>query len=92
MTLYSRCTDLLAEPIVNDESSEIIRMFYTEFDALIPEHLRESSKGDKAILPDHLRKDIDAMNEWVYDTINNGVSRIPVRTACETYTEIMNLH
>lgn len=71
----SVCADVLAETIVNNESSEIIRMFYTEFDALIPEYLRESSKGDKAILPEHLRKDIDAMNEWVYDTINNGVSK-----------------
>ncbi|KAB2103486.1 hypothetical protein AG0111_0g8207 [Alternaria gaisen] len=79
--------DKKRQTIVNNESSEIIRMFYTEFDALIPEHLRESSKGDKAILPDHLRKDIDAMNEWVYDTINNGVYKTGFAQNQEAYEE-----
>ncbi|CAN9430012.1 unnamed protein product [Alternaria alternata] len=70
--------DKKRQTIVNNESSEIIRMFYTEFDALIPEHLRESSKGDKAI---------DAMNEWVYDTINNGVYKTGFAQSQEAYEE-----
>jgi putative glutathione S-transferase len=81
------CANLLLETIVNNESSEIIRMFYTEFDAFIPEHLRESSKGTRAILPEHLRKDIDAMNEWVYDTINNGVYKTGFAQSQEAYEE-----
>ncbi|KAG9185123.1 glutathionyl-hydroquinone reductase [Alternaria panax] len=79
--------DKKRETIVNNESSEIIRIFYTEFDALIPEHLRESSKGDKAILPDHLCKDIETMNEWVYDTINNGVYKTGFAQSQEAYEE-----
>lgn len=55
--------------IVNNESSEIIRMFYTEFDDLLPEERRESSKP---LYPEKMRKEIDEMNEWVYDKINNG--------------------
>ncbi|KAI4956802.1 hypothetical protein J4E86_005273 [Alternaria arbusti] len=76
-----------SQTIVNNESSEIIRMFYTEFDAFIPEQLRESSKGVKSILPKHLREDIDAMNEWVYDTINNGVYKTGFAQSQEAYEE-----
>ena len=85
--LVTRCANLLAETIVSNESSEIIRMFYTEFDALLPEHLRESCKGDKAILPKHLRKDIDAMNEWVYDTVNSGVYKTGFAQTQDAYEE-----
>jgi putative glutathione S-transferase len=78
---------ILSETIVSNESSEIIRMFYTEFDAFIPEHLRESSKGGKTLLPDNLRKDIDAMNDWVYNDINNGVYKTGFATTQEAYQE-----
>jgi len=65
--------DKKKETIVNNESSEIIRMFYTEFDDLLPEHLRETSQPGGGFYPEHLRKEIDALNEWVYNTVNNGV-------------------
>lgn len=54
--------------IVNNESSEIIRMFNTAFN----KHLsKEQAEID--YYPEHLRKEIDEINEWIYDTINNGV-------------------
>ena len=62
-------------------------MFYTEFDAFIPKHLRESSKGDKGLFPSHLQKDIEAMNDWVYDTVNNGVYKTGFATTQEAYEE-----
>ncbi|KAJ7645856.1 glutathione S-transferase [Mycena rosella] len=49
--------------IVNNESSEIIRMFNTAFNDLIP--------ADKAALdlyPEAHRAEIDSLNEWVYST------------------------
>lgn len=60
-------------------------MFYTEFDAFIPEHLRESTKGEKGLYPPHLRSEIDTMNAWVYDTINNGVYKTGFATTQEAY-------
>jgi putative glutathione S-transferase len=77
----------LVEKIVSNESSEIIRMFYTEFDAFLPEHLRESSKGDKSLLPSHLKPEIEAMNDWVYNTVNNGVYKTGFATSQAAYEE-----
>ncbi len=58
--------DKKLETIVNNESSEIIRIFNTAFNELLP--------ADKAALdlyPEPLRKEIDEINEWVYDTVNS---------------------
>ncbi|KAF2877916.1 transferase [Massariosphaeria phaeospora] len=79
--------DKKKETIVSNESSEIIRMFYTEFDALLPEHLRESTKGEAGLFPSHLRSDIEAMNEWVYATINNGVYKTGFATSQDAYND-----
>ena len=50
------------------QSSEIIRMLYTEFDDVLPE---KYAKVD--LFPENLRKQIEETNEWTYDEINNGV-------------------
>ncbi|KAF5862856.1 hypothetical protein ETB97_011096 [Aspergillus alliaceus] len=53
------------ETIVNNKSSEIIRMFYTELDHLLPDDLREVNKPGGGFYPLYLRNDIDEMNKWV---------------------------
>ncbi|PGH10876.1 hypothetical protein AJ79_05236 [Helicocarpus griseus UAMH5409] len=75
-TLYDRKTGR----IVSNESSEIIRMFYYEFDDLLPE---EYKKVD--LFPEHLRKEIDETNDWVYNDVNNGVYKCGFATTQEAY-------
>ncbi|KAG6835681.1 hypothetical protein H0H93_015775 [Arthromyces matolae] len=72
--------DKKTHAIVNNESSEIIRMFNTAFNDFLP--------PDKAALnfyPEQLRAEIDAVNKWVYDDINNGVYRAGVATTQGAY-------
>jgi putative glutathione S-transferase len=60
--------DFKQKKIVNNESSDVIRMFYTEFDDLLPERHKRVD-----LFPARLRDEIEATNEWTYDNINNGV-------------------
>ena len=56
--------------IVNNESSDIIRMLYA------PDSLGAlGTAGGLDLYPQELRAEIDAINERVYDTVNNGVYR-----------------
>ncbi|KAH7015862.1 glutathione S-transferase [Ilyonectria destructans] len=84
--LWDKKTDAL----VNNESSEIIRMLYTEFDAFIPEQLREENRPGGGLYPPHLREQIDSINEWVYNTINNGVYKVGFAMSQESYDKEIN--
>jgi putative glutathione S-transferase len=63
--------------IVNNESSEIIRMFNTAFDGL--------TGNAEDYYPEALRADIDAINAQVYENVNNGVYRAGFATTQEAY-------
>lgn len=73
--LYDKKTD----KIVNNESSEIMRMFNSAFEGL------ESNDYDFA--PEELLDEIDEMNDFVYDTINNGVYKSGFATEQDVYEE-----
>lgn len=62
-TLY----DKKQKKIVSNESANIIRMFYHEFDHLLPEKYKKLD-----LLPDDLKAQIEETNEWTYNDINNG--------------------
>ena len=65
--------------IVNNESSEIIRMFNSAFDAIT---------GDRQNLyPEELRGEIDRWNALIYPSINNGVYRTGFATTQAAYDE-----
>ena len=71
--------------IVNNESSEIIRILYTAFDDLLPAD--SPAKGRTYYPtdnPDAVRK-IDELNEWIYADINNGVYKTGFATTQEVY-------
>jgi putative glutathione S-transferase len=65
--------------IVNNESSEIIRMLNSAFDGI------GAKPGD--YYPAALRAEIDAINARVYDTLNNGVYRSGFATSQAAYEE-----
>jgi putative glutathione S-transferase len=65
--------------IVSNESPEIIRMLNTAFDGI------GAKAGD--YYPEPLRADIDALNERIYDTVNNGVYKAGFATTQEAYEE-----
>ena len=65
--------------IVNNESSEIIRMFNSAFDAFTNE------RAD--YYPEALRAEIDRINDAVYLNINNGVYRAGFATSQAAYEE-----
>ncbi len=65
--------------IVNNESSEILRMLGSAFD--------DSGAEPGDYYPVELRDEIDAINERVYNTLNNGVYRSGFATTQEAYEE-----
>ena len=68
------------QEIVNNESSEILRMLNTEFDAFATgEH------KDLDLYPESLRAEIDEINEWIYHDINNGVYKSGFAQSQEAY-------
>ena len=71
--------DKQTESIVNNESSEIIRMFNTVFNHLTGNH--------DDYYPRVLREQIYKINKRVYSTINNGVYRAGFATTQAAYEE-----
>ena len=71
--------DRKTNTIVNNKSSEIIRMFNSAFEGV------GAAEGD--YYPVELRAEIDALNARVYATVNNGVYRAGFATTQEAYEE-----
>ena len=65
--------------IVNNESSEIIRMFDEEFTGIADDSV--------SMRPMELRDEIDRLNDYIYPRINNGVYRCGFATTQEAYEE-----
>lgn len=71
--------DKKTKTIVNNESSEIIRMLNTAFDGL-------GAKSGNYV-PDQWLEEIDVVNDFVYHRINNGVYKAGFATKQEVYEE-----
>ncbi len=70
--------DKKTKTIVNNESSEIIRMFNSSFDEL--------TKNTKDYYPELRREAIDKVNDFIYNNINNGVYKTGFATTQSVYT------
>lgn len=71
--------DLKQDKIVNNESSEIMRILNSAFDEV------GAKEGD--YYPEALREDIDKINDRIYGAVNNGVYKAGFATKQEVYEE-----
>ncbi|MCA0042251.1 glutathione S-transferase family protein [Celeribacter litoreus] len=71
--------DMKTNTLVNNESADIVRMFDTAFDEIVPPTPR--------LYPDDLASEIDALNPVIYDNLNNGVYKAGFASSQEAYDE-----
>lgn len=71
--------DCQAQTILSNESSEIIRIFNSQFDEL--------GDGNVDFYPEALRDQIDEINDFVYTKINNGVYKCGFATEQSPYEQ-----
>ena len=71
--------DSRTQTVVSNESSEIIRMFDSAF--------VDVAESSPLLCPDNLRAEIDAMNTFVLENINNGVNKCGRSTSQNAYDE-----
>ncbi|MEA2190954.1 MAG: glutathionyl-hydroquinone reductase [Solirubrobacteraceae bacterium] len=72
--------DKVSGRIVNNESADIIVMLNSAFDEF-------ADHPDLDLYPLALRPEIDAINETIYDNVNNGVYRSGFASSQEAYEE-----
>jgi len=72
--------DKKTQTIVNNESSEIIRMLNSEFNEY-------ATNKELDLYPSNLRTNIDEVNSWIYEGINNGVYRAGFAQKQESYEQ-----
>lgn len=71
--------DKKTKTIVSNESAEIMRMLNTAFNDI--------TGNTDDYYPEELQADIDAMNDYVYPNINNGVYKAGFATSQKVYEE-----
>ena len=74
--------DMKRNIMVNNESADIVRMFDTAFEHMVPSELR--------LYPEDLHEEIDALNPLIYDTLNNGVYKAGFATTQQAYDEAVD--
>lgn len=65
--------------MVNNESADIVRMFDTAFEHMVP--------SDYRLYPQAMGAEIDALNAVIYDKVNNGVYKAGFARTQEAYDE-----
>ncbi len=70
--------DTQTKQIVSNNDDDVMRMFETTFDAV-------GDRGALDLYPRERRAEIDALNEWIYQTLNNGVYKAGFATSQHVY-------
>lgn len=73
--------DKVAKQIVNNESADIIRILNADFRSLATKNATHD------LYPEALRKEIDMVNDFVYDKVNNGVYKCGFARSQEAYND-----
>jgi len=76
--------DAKTNKIVNNESAEIIIMLNKEWDAF-------AKHPEVDLRPAHLVDTIEALNTWMYETINNGVYKCGFASTQEAYEKAFHV-
>lgn len=71
--------DMKRNVMVNNESADILRMFDTAFEGLVPSDLR--------LYPEARGAEIDALSREIYDRLNNGVYKAGFALSQDAYDE-----
>jgi putative glutathione S-transferase len=69
--------DSATDRIVSNESADIVRMFNSEFDRFAHSSLD--------LYPEDLREEIDSLEQWVYENVNNAVYQAGFAESQEAY-------
>ncbi|CCI39698.1 unnamed protein product [Albugo candida] len=72
--------DKKTKTIINNESADIVRMFNSAFDSFVLSPTID-------LYPNKLQNQIDEINAWVYDGINNGVYKCGFAQSQQAYDE-----
>lgn len=78
--------DKKTKTVVNNESSEILRMFETVFLPL------SSHAAPPVLYPAACQEEIDKINAWVYQDINNGAYKAGFSSAQQKYAEAFHTY
>jgi len=75
--------DTQTRQIVSNSDDDIMRMLETEFTAITG----SASTSRLDLFPETHREEIETLNEWIYETFNNGVYKAGFATSQQAYEQ-----
>jgi putative glutathione S-transferase len=79
--------DKKTEKVVSKESADLMRMFYTSFDSLLPPELQELNLPGGGFFPNHLQVEINELNSLIHSRLNAGVYNVGLASSQEAYDQ-----
>jgi len=79
--------DNQSQTIVNNESADIMRMFHSQFTALVH---KPTHNDPPNLYPVHLQENMNTLNEFIYSHISNGIYKTGFATCQQAYEAALN--